>query len=383
MRDAHGEIAGRETEALDALGIAWRKAATGSVKMRCPFPDHEDKNPSWRWDAKGRHWLCTCGTGTVFDAAIRMGKAKDWRASVSWVRGALALVDAEVVEPVHFATGAGVSPFLDEPGELAASAHVLADQRPDAAQVTHAKFGKPTRIDCYMVGAKVYEARVRYDTAEGKAVLPWHYNGKRWVNSAAPQPRPLYRVGELLAAPDVPVLVVEGEKAVDAGCELFPDHVVTTTSGGCKQAHHTDFTPLAGRRVTVWPDNDEPGRKYAQEICRLVMAAGALSAHVVAVPPDWPKAWDLADELPEVAEAAKAYAEARGKTVLRAMLDEAVAYVPPVEPERKPAFVVDEDVATEVEQEFEFHEKTGLPLKNEHNVCAALARMGVSSGKLV
>jgi hypothetical protein len=385
MRDAHGEIAGRETEVLDALKIEWRKACNGK-HIHCPFPGHDDKHPSWRWDAKDVRWKCTCGVGSVFDAAIAMGQAADWKGALAWVRKVLAVENEEVAELVYFTAGAGASPFIEEPGvsggpgakaepepqEAAAAQHVLADRQPTATQVTHAKFGKPTRIDCYMVGARVYEARVRYDTEQGKAVLPWHYNGKRWVNSAAPQPRPLYRLAELWLDPDAPILVVEGEKAVDGAADRFADYVVTTTSGGCKQAHHTDYAAFAGRRVVVWPDNDEPGRKYAEAICALVMAAGAIEARIVQVPPDWPKGWDLADELPPLTDAFS-YTE----EMLRVMLNDAVDWVPPVEPEAaKPAFTVDVDVANEVEQEFEFDPKGNIR-RNEHNVCAALARMGV------
>ena len=320
-RDAHSEIAGRETEVLDALKIEWRKASVGGKHMRCPFPDHEDKNPSWRWDAKGVKWHCTCGerSGSVFDAVIRMGKASDFVSAAIWVRKALKLGEVHA-DPVSFCAGFGASPFIEEPEEAPAPPqHVLADRRPTPAEVTHFKLGGPSRIDCYMVGSQVYEARVRYDGADGKAVLPWRYDGARWVLGAAPQPRPLYRLGELLENPDVPALVVEGEKAVDGATDRFLDYVVTTTSGGCKQAHHTDFAAFAGRKVVVWPDNDEPGRKYAEEICRLVLAAGAVDASIVMVPQSWPKGWDLADELPdEVSE-----------TMIRTLLDASIPWLPP------------------------------------------------------
>ena len=335
-RDAHSEIAGRETEVLDALGIAWRKACTptGSVKMRCPFPDHEDKHPSWRWDAGKKKWHCTCGerSGSVFDAVVRMGQAKDFVSAAIWVRKALKLGEVHA-DPVSFCAGFGASPFIEEPEEAPAPQHVLADRRPTPAQVTHSKLGGPTRIDCYMVGSQVYEARVRYDGTDGKTVLPWHYDGARWILGAAPQPRPPYRLGELQITPDVPILVVEGEKAVDGATERFPDYVATTTSGGCKQAHHTDFAVFAGRKVVVWPDNDEPGRKYAQEICRLVMAAGAVDACIVMVPPSWPKGWDLADELPdEVSE-----------TMIRTLLDTSVLWLPLVEEPLKPDAPIDDE----------------------------------------
>ena len=329
-RDAHGEIAGREMEVLDALKIPWRKACspTGSIKMRCPFPGHEDKNPSWRWDTKTAHWHCTCGNGSVFDAVIRMGQASDWKSSLSWVRKALKLAE-EVELEVRFAVGAGASPVEPPAGqepEPEQAAHALADRPPTPAQVTHFKLGGPSRIDCYMVGSQVYEARCRYETDDGKAVLPWHYDGKRWVLGAAPQPRPPYRLGELQITPDVPILVVEGEKAVDGATERFLDYVATTTSGGCKQAHHTDFAVFAGRKVVVWPDNDEPGRKYAETVCELALRAGAVSTHIVDVPAAWPKGWDLADELPELAAGFPC-----SLATLRVMLEHAVAWVSPAE----------------------------------------------------
>jgi hypothetical protein len=44
IRDA---VHGREGDVLDALGIAWRN---GRRHIQCPYPDHTDKDPSWRWD---------------------------------------------------------------------------------------------------------------------------------------------------------------------------------------------------------------------------------------------------------------------------------------------------------------------------------------------
>jgi hypothetical protein len=48
---------GRETHLLDALGIGWRN---GRPHVQCPFPDHDDNDPSWRWDERGARAFCTC-----------------------------------------------------------------------------------------------------------------------------------------------------------------------------------------------------------------------------------------------------------------------------------------------------------------------------------
>ena len=50
-------VRGRETEVLDALGIAWDR---GSPHIACPYPGHTDDNPSWRWDERKARAFCTC-----------------------------------------------------------------------------------------------------------------------------------------------------------------------------------------------------------------------------------------------------------------------------------------------------------------------------------
>src|SRR5215471_8079295 len=72
-----------------------------------------------------------------------------------------------------------------------------------------------------------------------------------------------------------------------------------TSQGGSKAANESDWTPLVGRSVTIWPDNDQTGAEYAREAARLMTGAGAASVRIVAVPSNWPKAWDVSDPLPE------------------------------------------------------------------------------------
>jgi putative DNA primase/helicase len=145
----------------------------------------------------------------------------------------------------------------------------------------------------------------RYLTGDGgKDIRPWRYGRKHanhkpaWHQGALPAPRPLY-MPVLAERPDAPVLVCEGEKTADAAAALFPDHVCITSQGGSGAAAKSDWSPLAGRAVTIWPDHDEPGAGYAKTVAALATAAGVASVRVVAVPSDWPACWDLADPLPD------------------------------------------------------------------------------------
>jgi hypothetical protein len=65
-------ISDDEAEILSKLGIEWH----GKGHIHCPYPDHPDKDPSWRWDdGKGRAF-CTClvdrRSHSIFDVAAKV-----------------------------------------------------------------------------------------------------------------------------------------------------------------------------------------------------------------------------------------------------------------------------------------------------------------------
>ena len=95
------------------------------------------------------------------------------------------------------------------------------------------------------------------------------------------------------------MLVTEGEKAADAARLIFPEFVVVTSPNGAKAAAQADWSPLAGRGVTIWPDADKEGRDFANEVASLTLTVGVASVAVVTVPETWPDHWDLADKLPD------------------------------------------------------------------------------------
>lgn len=142
-----------------------------------------------------------------------------------------------------------------------------------------------------------------------------------WAWKGLDAPRPLYGLDRLAKRPDAPVIVCEGEKATDAATALFPNHVAVTSPNGAGSPHKADWMPLAGRKVTIWPDHDDDGRKYAQSVARLAKQAGAECVRIVTVPDDFRNKWDLADELPE----------GRTQSDLESLLDKAQPIIDPLE----------------------------------------------------
>lgn len=143
----------------------------------------------------------------------------------------------------------------------------------------------------------------RLDPAPGrKEFLPlslWRSNktGRvEWRRKGVPSPRPLYGLDRLAASPEPPVLIVEGEKSADAAGRLVRTYVAVSMSGGCGGVRHADWTPLAGRRVVIWPDADAPGRAAALEIKAILdKQAPETAARVIDLPDTFPQRFDVAD----------------------------------------------------------------------------------------
>ncbi|MBB5190936.1 hypothetical protein HNQ50_001659 [Silvimonas terrae] len=123
---------------------------------------------------------------------------------------------------------------------------------------------------------------LRFDLAEqGKTIRPLTYRRDSsghhsWQLKGFAQPHPLYNLHLLTQRPEVPVLLVEGEKSADAAVRLFPEHVVTTCMHGAKSVNKADLTPLIGRDIVIWRDHDEPGHEYARQIIEGLIKLGHL-----------------------------------------------------------------------------------------------------------
>ncbi|MBI3260744.1 MAG: conjugal transfer relaxase/helicase TraA, partial [Ignavibacteriae bacterium] len=135
---------------------------------------------------------------------------------------------------------------------------------------------------------------------EGRAESSWSLKGFRDENGK----NTLYNLHLLGEKPLAKVLLVEGEKTADKALEKFPgkDLICMTWPGGAGSVSKAHWSPLAGREVIIWPDNDEAGFKAAESICQELSRVGVRSLEVVnleRLKEKFPLKWDLADPNPE------------------------------------------------------------------------------------
>ena len=162
---------------------------------------------------------------------------------------------------------------------------------------------------------KGYVIRLEKERGEGKKndkkplPLAWCENEKLgitcWKSQAFDnEDKTPYGIEKLAQDLSKPVLVVEGEKTVDAAQKRLSGYHVLSWIGGAGNVGLTNWEPLVGKTVVMWPDNDEAGHKAAQEFQKVIGQLGAkknseIKVGIIQLPKELSEGWDLGDPLPK------------------------------------------------------------------------------------
>lgn len=262
MESIHKQIAGREEEVLAFAGIT---LPDGNKHIHCPYPDHDDKHPSWRWDRNSKKAFCTCiqKSHSVVDVVMET-KGLGFKDAAHQVRDHLGISD----------NGGG------PPKQQGLPFH-------------HYQLGTPSEKYAYTDedgNALLYACR--FDNPPGssktKEFRQCKANGIDWGVEGVR--RVLYHLPQLKQAGVVHV--GEGEKVVHALENL--GLAATTNLGGAGKWKKVDAEQLAGKdQVIIFEDNDEPGRRHAQDIARSL--SGRVRSIKVISFPELPEKADVAD----------------------------------------------------------------------------------------
>lgn len=230
----------------NALELELKRAGATLKGKVCKCPFHEDKNASagiyekdgvWRFKCQ----VPTCGIcGDVFDIRAMLEK-----------------------RPVEDLLREATYPGGEQPAEKRAApkrvfrtvADIVSSVGNLGTVEAHYEYTNPTTGEIEIV-------QIRYREGEKKKFLVHHGADGGFVLGAPPKPWPIYNRKRIQDA--ARVVVVEGEKCVHA---LHAIGVVATTSlSGAGNGDKADWTPLAGKKVYIWPDNDPAGTIYAEAV---------------------------------------------------------------------------------------------------------------------
>ena len=219
---------------------------------------------------------------------------------------------------VHYLNGECACGLVHDLGPAKARTTPGGSQGPPSVHsYRHPELGRPTQLWPYWSADGELACYVaRFDKPDGgKTFRPLVRENGSWRSKGITEPRPLYNLPALRSDPDARVLVVEGEKTSDAARTLLPSYVSITSMHGAKVPHETDWSPLKGRDVVIWPDNDPIGLQYAQKVAALILKAGASSVRIVQLPEALPAKWDLADPVPHGVDVESLLADAKPITL--------------------------------------------------------------------
>jgi putative DNA primase/helicase len=198
------------------------------------------------------------------------------------------------------AAARGIDPLTDFPCLLDAASDLAGrvpamQTKPSRKEAPVDDLGPATAKWDYLDAAgKLIAVVYRYDPpGRKKEFRPWDARRRK---TAPPDPRPLYHQPGIVAAAQV--VLVEGEKCAQA---LIDAGICATTAmhGANAPVDKTDWLPLAGKAVLIWPDRDKPGWEYATLAAQAILSAGAKTCHILYPPEEAADGWDAADAVAE------------------------------------------------------------------------------------
>ena len=163
---------------------------------------------------------------------------------------------------------------------------------PANKNATNDNLSKPSAEWSYTdLHGNVIAKKLRYDVNGKKSYLPWDEELKKYK---MPKSRPLYNLPGITKSNKV--ILVEGEKCAQA---LIDKGICATTAmgGANTDIKKTEWESLKGKDVIIWPDNDVPGKEYAEKIANFLKTKSVKSLAILNISADKPEKWDAADAI--------------------------------------------------------------------------------------
>lgn len=260
-----------EQVASTLLGVTWDKAKSTPTDLWACCPLHQERTPSFH--VEGDKWYCHgCGKGGDVVRLIQEAHG------VSAVEAARMITGETKPEPRASAlklvkdpyAGYEFGPAPHDAPALLAGQKTLPIRNPKRG--TNPSYTPEDVYPYYDANGELvgYVLRVMIKGEKITPTVLWARAGdwQGWCH-ASRKDMPLDGLPDLLENPGKQVLVVEGEKCRKAAAAALQGRVVVVSwCGGTNRLDKTDWTPLHGRSLLLWPDHDEGGYRAMGEVAK-------------------------------------------------------------------------------------------------------------------
>lgn len=284
----------RESVSLpDEAARAGLKLEQDGHEFICCCPFHGEDTPSFTiYPGKDRVWRFFCfgckERGDVIDFISKL-KGCSIGDAIRIIAGDLNMPNRE---PVKVAKGRnvyeGIEVLPKPPAALYAKRPVTVYNPKRAGMKTKDgrprdwnKFSPSMVFPYFKADGSFFGYVVRHELHDGGKETPMLMyvrlkdGTETWCRYPFPKPRPLYGLRGINDSTKQ-VFVVEGEKCRDALRKISDGRrCIVSWCGGSYGVEHTDWSPVFGLDVIIWPDNDMPGLGTANKIAEIVAKGGA------------------------------------------------------------------------------------------------------------
>jgi hypothetical protein len=267
---------------------------SGWSNFTCPIHGGDGVNFGINLDTGAFNCFSNCGCGSVYDFEMKLAEC-EFAEAYAYVWAVIHDTENEFEETYEAKVTSKHKP------------QTLPQQKTPAPNNTVTKAGGAVREDIYYytnpLGQPVY-AIERWRNVDGSKFFTPIHNKKGKLVEKLPSVTYPYHVGSVIRADTI--IIVEGEKCVEYVRNIlrgeFPNLAVTTNPGGAATAKNDkkwreEYNPyFKGKKVYLFPDNDDAGRKHIHTVARNLKHF-AESLWVVEVPGD--EGTDIVDFLDE------------------------------------------------------------------------------------
>lgn len=207
---------------------------------------------------------------------------------------------------------------------------------------TGTPFGDPVAVYVYRTAEgdpHFYEARFMVNGKKEPRCWSWgkltNDAPEKWQCSFPTGTRPMYGLDLVTSNLKSQVIICEGPRKATFAQQLFPKLVCVGYAGGAKSWTRTDWTPLKGRKIIMWPDADTAGNEAFAELAQHLLTLDC-SVHIFDTTGK-PDGWDSADAVEEGMTPDQAMAW--GKAVKGNPIEKTIKPEPESEPMKEPEFI--------------------------------------------